>query len=127
MTQDALRTLGGFQELPILLSIRLLNTSAPLTPYGFPLLAGVAPGTVQGVTQADAQQAVLLGSLLAPGGQISTILILLNSEQQFNMAASQPPSVEQAILVPVTARQDIAVTLVITQNERCWPLRHCML
>ena len=118
VVQDALKRLSGYEELPTLLGIRLMNISAPLVPFGYPMLGHVAQGNVGGISQADAQEALLLGLLLGVRGAVSGILIHLRSDEQLWLDAGLPPSFAQANFVPVNATKDIQVTIMITQDNR---------
>ena len=103
-------------------SIRLLNITAPLSPYGDPLLGELAPGSVGDVSQADAQQSLILSYILAERSrtQMLSMLLNLNGGSQYSMHRGQPPIFDQISTVSSNNTTDsgIAISAIFTHPER---------
>ena len=63
--QVAIKLLAGYQVAAAPTNVRLMNASAPDVPFGYPMLTNIKPGLVGNISQADAQQSYLVGSIVA--------------------------------------------------------------
>ena len=125
MRQAAIKNLTGFDELPFLTAISLMNASSPSIPFGYSVTSSLRSETSAGISQQDAKQSVLLGLILglSPPDTLYGVWMNPNSKEDDEdkpwviLQPSQSPALDQANTVLEGAQDDVAVTFTVTQNS----------
>ena len=117
----AIKLLAGYQVIATPTNIRLMNTSAPDVPFGYPMLMDIRPGLVNNISQADSQQSYLVGSIIALRDKQAAWGTYISTNDDYYdhyMDPVEALTFSEVNQVPASAsRGGITVSLVITHNS----------